>query len=641
MGVKYMSEKRNLYLSNISVEDALKAFKTALSPHLRLETEGIEVIDSLDRITGEAIFALCNSPLYDSAAMDGIAVISARSHGASESAPVTLKRSIDFVVVDTGDPVRPPFDAVIMAEDIHELDDETIIIRAAAAPWQHIRPIGEDIVQGEMILPGSHKIRPMDIGVLLSGGITHITVRKRPEAAIFPTGTEMIEPGEEMKEGGIIESNSRMFEALVKKDGGLPHRFAPIPDDYDLIKERLQDAVSRFDVVLICAGTSAGTEDYTVHVLRELGDVIVHGVAMKPGKPVVLAVVNGKPVIGIPGYPVSAYLVYENFASPILGEISGNPAQSYETVKATLSRRLVSSLKHREYVRVKVGRVGNRLIASPLARGAGAAMSLVRADGFCIIEQDSEGCQAGEEVAVVLCRPLSELDNTVVSIGSHDLILDVIADLLPNAYPGFHLSSTHVGSMGGLMALKNGEAHIAPTHLLDEETGEYNVPIIKELFGDQAMALIKGVGRTQGIMVSQGNPLGIAGVGDLPRCRYVNRQRGAGTRVLLDYKLKAAGIEPDAISGYDREAATHMAVAAAVRDGSADAGMGVLSAAKAMDLDFIPIGDEEYDFAIAVAHLDTPYVRAFISILSNPAILSKLDELGGYTADRCGEIVYI
>ena len=636
-----MPGKRNLYLSNLSVEEALKKFQDALRPCLKHENEKINVIDSLDRVTAEGVFALCNSPLYDSAAMDGMAVISARTHGASEASPATLKRGIDYLLVDTGDPVRPPYDAVIMAEDVQEFDGETISIHAAAAPWQHIRPVGEDIVQGEMILPGSHKIRPMDIGVLLSGGITQITVRKRPEVAVFPTGTEMIEPGDAVKDGAIIESNSRMFEALIKQGGGIAHRFAPIPDDYELIKERIKDAAARFDMVLICAGTSAGTEDYTVHVLRELGDVVVHGVAMKPGKPVILAVVNDKPVIGIPGYPVSAYLAYENFISPILSVLSGNLAENNTVVKAIISRRLVSSLKYREYVRVKVGRVGERLIASPLARGAGAAMSLVRADGFCIIEQDSEGVQAGDEVDVTLCRSLSELYHTVVSVGSHDLILDVVADLMPNTFSGFHMSSTHVGSMGGLMALKNKEAHIAPIHLLDGKTGGYNVPIIKELFGDQSMALIKGVGRTQGIMVRKGNPLGITGIEDLPCCRYVNRQRGAGTRILLDYMLKTAGIEPAAIPGYEREAATHMAVAAAVRDGSADAGMGVLSAAKAMGLDFIQIGDEEYDFAIPTEYLDIPHVRAFIEILKSHAFLSRLDKLGGYTANRCGEILRI
>ena len=634
-----MANERNLYLTNLPVDEALDRFRRALGAGQTKEHEQIEVVRALDRVTAEAVYARNNSPLYDSAAMDGVAAVSAKTIGAAEATPLTLRQGEDFLPIDTGDPIQPPFDTVIMAEDIVMLDEESIQIRAAAPPWQHVRPVGEDIVQGEMILPGGHKIRPIDIGVLLSGGITSLSVRKRPEVAILPTGSELIEPGETWKEGGIIESNSRMFEALVTQCGGLPTRFATIPDDYALIKAQIKSAAEDFDMVLVSAGTSAGREDFTVPIMRELGQVVVHGVAIKPGKPVALSVINGKPVIGIPGYPVSAYLAFENFAAPLLAAHAGLLEQASPTVRATLTRRLVSSLKYREYVRVKAGKIGDRLVASPLARGAGAAMSLVRADGFCIIEQDSEGIEAGEEVDILLFRGLEDLDGTIVSIGSHDLILDVIADLMPNLYPGMNLSSTHVGSMGGLMALRNQEAHIAPTHLFDEDSGTYNTAIVERLFTDRPMALIKGVGRVQGIMVGKGNPLGIAGVADLTRCRYVNRQRGAGTRVFLDHHLALAGIDPASIEGYTREAATHMAVAAAIQSGSADAGMGVLSAAKAMNLDFIPIGNEEYDFALPAAFLALPHIKSFIEVLKSRPFHEKLEELGGYTALRCGEVL--
>ena len=637
---------RNLYLTNISVEEALERFQNALKPFLKTQVENINVIDSLDRVTAEAVFALKSSPFYDSAAMDGVAVVSSRTHGASEPSPVRLKIGEGFLPIDTGDPVRPPYDAVIMAEDIAQTDGETITVHSAAAAWQHVRPVGEDIVQGEMILPGRHKIRPIDIGALLSGGITKVSVLKRPEVAVIPTGTELVEINDgkdikDIKEGDIIDSNSYMLEALVRQGGGLATRFDIVPDEYNAIKEKIREAAERFDMVIVSAGTSAGREDYTVHILRELGEVAVHGAAMKPGKPVILAVINGKPVVGVPGYPVSAFLAYDNFAAPVLAAVSGLSQAGAPVVKATLTKRLVSSVKHREYVRVRVGKVGEKTVASPLARGAGAAMSLVRADGFCIIEQNKEGVEAGSEIDVMLCREPHELENTVVSIGSHDLILDVIADMMPALYPGTHLSSAHVGSMAGLSALKNGEAHIAPTHLLDENTGAYNIPVIKGLFAGREMALIKGVGRVQCLMVKKGNPLGIAGINDLTRCRYVNRQRGAGTRVLLDYMLKKANIGAADIPGYGREAATHMAVAAAVKSGAADAGMGILSAAKAMDLDFIPVGNEEYDFAVPVEFLELGHIRCFTAMLTNPQFRQKLAELGGYDAGRCGEVVYI
>lgn len=632
--------KRNLYLQTKSVDEAQRIYLQALKDVVNIKYETIAVAEGLNRVTKEAVYAKYCSPLFNASAMDGIAVITQRTEAATEVNPIILKEQEDYVVVDTGDPIHPPYDGVIMAEDLVETE-EGVQITASAAPWQHVRPIGEDIVAGEMILPGSHKIRPIDVGVLLSAGITQIQVVKLPEVAIFPTGTEIIEPEDEPKEGSIIESNSRMFENMVIAAGAKAHRFPPIIDDYDKIKEQIQWAADRYDMVIINAGSSAGTEDYTVHVLRELGDVLIHGVAIKPGKPVILAMVNGKPVIGLPGYPVSAYIGFENFVMPVLAMLCKTMNRHNKTIEASISKRLVSSLKHKEYVRVKVGKVGDKMVAAPLARGAGAAMSLVRADGLCVIEQASEGVEAGESVNVELYRELSEVENTVVIIGSHDLILDVIADMMPNQYPGMFVSSTHVGSMGGLMALKRQEAHMAPIHLLDETSGEYNASYLKRMFGNESMSLIKGVGRTQGILVKKGNPFNISGLADLVGCRYVNRQRGAGTRVLFDYKLKQMGIVPETISGYEREAATHMAVAAAVGSDGADAGMGILSAAKAMSLDFIEIAQEEYDFAIPTAYLELPHIKAFLEILKSGEFHQRLEALGGYTYDRAGQIYKI
>lgn len=632
--------KRNLYLHNTPVQEALAQYRAALGSCVP-QAETVPVTQALGRVTAQAVFAQVNSPLYDSAAMDGIAVVSAATAQARETNPVCLLPGQDFQPVDTGDPVRPPFDAVIMAEDLVPQADGSVQIRAAAAPWQHLRPVGEDIVRGEMIVPSYHRVRAIDIGVLLSGGITQIAVFQKPRVCIIATGSELVEPGEQPGEGDIIESNSRMFEALVNEEGGNATRHAIVEDDYDKIRQAVLAAAKTFDMVLVNAGSSAGTEDYTVHVLRELGEVVVHGVAMKPGKPVILAQVQNKPVIGLPGYPVSAYLAYKNFVSPVLAAFTGCRLAGEETVQAVVTRRLVSSLKHREYVRVKLGRVGDRLVASPLARGAGAAMSLVRADGFCVIEQNSEGVQAGAEVPVVLTRPVGELANTLVSIGSHDLLLDVLADEMPQQFAGYHLSGTHVGSMAGLLALKRGETHIAPIHLLDEGSGVYNIPVMKTMFPQEKMALIKGVGRTQGLLVQKGNPLCVHTVRDLPRVRYINRQRGAGTRVLLDYLLKKEGISPAQITGYTREGATHMAVAAAISSASADAGMGILSAARAMQLDFVPVGEEEYDFAIPQAYLELPVVQAFLYLLKSEAFHKKLEELGGYTYSRAGEVILL
>lgn len=639
--------KRNLYLKTTPVEEAREKYMQALEEAgcLKQEEERTDTYESLGRITAEAVYAKCCSPLFNAAAMDGIAVKSAETAEAGEERPLALSLGSGYRIIDTGDPVKSPFDAVIMAEDVMETGEGMVTITKSVPGWQNVRPIGEDIAAGEMLLPSHHTIRPVDIGVLLAGGILNLEIFKKPQVSIIPTGTEIIMPHENPKEGDIIDSNSGMFAAMVTESGGVPHRCGIIPDDYQKIKETVLQETERSDMVIINAGSSAGTEDYTVHVLREIGQVIVHGVAMKPGKPVILAIVQGKPVIGLPGYPVSAYLAFENFAEPVLRIMAGlspnKGSSTRKTVKAVLSKRTVSSLKHREYVRVKVGKVGDKFVCAPLARGAGAAMSLVRADGFCVIPQESEGFEAGETVDVELYTDLVQIENTLVSIGSHDMIIDVMNDMMAERFPGMNLSGTHVGSMGGLMALSRGETVIAPTHLLDEETGEYNVSYMENIFPGENMALIKGVDRIQGIMVKKGNPLGIKGVEDLTRVRYVNRQRGAGTRVLLDYKLKQAGITPDMIDGYDKEAATHMAVAALVASEEIDAGMGVKSAADAMGLDFIEVGTEEYDFAIRQENLEIPQVRAFRQILESEEFHEKLAEMGGYGWRQAGRIVTI
>ena len=639
--------KRNLYLKTKPVEEALAEYMEALETAgvLQPQIEWLDTYEALGRQTAGPVFAKCCSPLFNAAAMDGIAVRAAATKGASESRPLTLKLGEDYKIVDTGDPVKAPFDAVIMAEDIIEMDDETVQILASVPGWNHVRSIGEDIVAGEMILQTGHRIRPVDLGVLLASGNLQVPVYKKPQVAIIPTGTEIIQPKDEPQEGDIIDSNSGMFAGQVTEAGGVPNRLPIVEDDYEKIKKVILEVLETNDMVLINAGSSAGTEDYTVHILREIGQVLVHGVAMKPGKPVILAIVSGKPVIGLPGYPVSAYLAFENFVTPVLRRLSGDmvsaSAEPKNLVKAVISRRMVSSLKHREYVRVKVGKVGEKLVAAPLARGAGAAMSLVRADGFCIIPQNCEGYEAGETVEVELYKDLKEIENTVVSIGSHDMIMDVISDMMAAGYKNMYLSSTHVGSMGGLMALQRGETTISPTHLLNEADGRYNEAILKQLFGPGRIALIKGVDRIQGIMVKKGNPLGIRGVEDLTRVRYVNRQRGAGTRVLLDYKLKQAGIRPEDIDGYDKEAATHMAVAALVASEEIDAGMGIKPAADAMGLDFIEVGVEAYDFAIDRQNLQLPQVQAFLEILRSPEFHEKLAELGGYGWHQAGNIIMI
>ena len=523
-----------------------------------------------------------------------------------------------------------------MAEDIIEKDGAFQII-APAHPWQHVRPIGEDIVATELIMSINHKIRAIDIGVLLSAGITKLSVYSKPKIGIIPTGTEMIEPDQTPKEGDIIESNSRVFEALVTELGGTSVRIPPVKDDYDSIKHKVLELCKECDMIIINAGSSAGREDFTVSILKELGEVFVHGVAIKPGKPAILARIGNIPVIGIPGYPVSAYIVFEEFAAPIIKRLSHIDFKDSEIIEAVATRRMVSSLKHREYIRVNVGFVDGKYVATPLSRGAGSAMSLVKSDGFCIVEQNSEGVDMNEPVKVRLVKQKEALDNTIVSIGSHDIIMDVMSNLFNKMKKETRLTSAHTGSFGGITSLRKSECHIAPIHILDQN-GNYNIGEIQKL-KNREYALIKGVRRIQGLIVPKGNPKNVESLMDLTRLTFINRQRGAGTRILLDYKLNSLDIDKSLIKGYEREAVTHMAVAAAIKSGSCDTGLGVFSAAKALDLDFVPIGEEEYDFAIAKDYLKLPIIEEFLEIIQSDEFKNELELLGGYSYPDLGKIL--
>jgi len=626
--------KRNIYIDNIDVDLAKDKYYTRLN--IQPTWEEVDVLDSLNRITFEAVYALISSPNYNAAAMDGIAVKSSDTKEATETNPVVLEEGKDFIYINTGNPIEEPYDAVIMIEDVIELGDGKVQILKAAYPWQHVRPIGEDIVATEMILPSRHRIRPIDVGALLSGGIEKVKVYRKPRVGIIPTGNEIVERVSQLQVGKVIDSNSRVFEGLILENGGIPNRYSPVEDDYDKLKEAILKGIQENDMLIIGAGSSAGSKDYTASVIEELGEVVVHGVAMKPGKPTILGIIDEKPVIGIPGYPVSAYLVFETFVIPLILKFIGLEEEKEVFQQAIISKKITSSLKNRELIRVNLGYVKDKLVATPLSSGAGVTMSLVKADGIAIIPQSLEGVDAGSPIDVRVLKPLSQIKETLVSIGSHDIIMDILADMM-------RLTSGHVGSMGGILAMRRGECHIAPIHLLDMDTGEYNVSYVKKYFKGQKMALIKGVRRHQGFIVEKGNPKGIKGFSDLTRddVVYINRQRGAGTRILLDYHLKEENIDPSHIKGYDREMTTHMAVASAVKTGSATTGLGIYSAAKALDLDFIEVAYEDYDFLVPFDLLEDDKIKRFIEILISDEFKKKVDALGGYGFERTGEIVIV
>lgn len=632
------------YLNDIPMNEAIDKFNAALEQKLGISKSPSEII-SLDqatnRVTAEPVWAKISSPHYDAAAMDGVAVKANDTVGATETSPIKLKLSDQAVWVNTGDPIPQEFDAVIMMEVIHKIDDATIEIKSPVAPYQYIRPLGEDIVATELVLLENHRIRPVDVGACAAAGLVNISVRKRPQVIIIPTGDELVPLGKAQNPGDIIEFNSLVLSGLFEEWGTEVTVLEAIPDNYSQLRTTINNVINEYDIVVINAGSSAGSEDYTAPLIEELGEVVVHGAAIRPGHPIVLGIVKNKPVFGIPGYPVSAVLTSEIFVRPLIDSKLGTPTPIKNTVQATISRKVLSPIGEDEFLRVKLGSVGNKIVATPMQRGAGVIMSLVRADGIVRIPRFSEGFDVGKCVTVELLKPIDEIRNTIVTIGSHDLTLDLLANQIRRHNPKLTLSSSNVGSLGGLISLGRGESHLSGSHLLDEQTGEYNLTFINRYLSDVDVVVINLVQRIQGLIVPKDNPKNITDLEDLSRddVTFINRQRGSGTRILLDYKIKQNHMDSRKIKGYSREAFTHLAISAAVAGGQADVGLGIFSAAKAMDNDFVPVMKEQYDLVIPKIFYEDKLLEPLISVIHSQEFKNEVEALGGYDVSTMGNIV--
>ena len=629
------------FIRDVPAAQALEAWRAAREAagcQERLPAIDVPVAEAAGHVTAAPVWATRSSPPFDAAGMDGIAVRAADTLGASETTPVLLEPG-DYDVVDTGDPMPAVRDAVVMREHVH-YDAGRAELRSALPPYQHVRSIGEDVSAGELLLPEGHRLRAVDLAAAAAAGATHVSVRRRPVVLILPTGDEVRPIGTEPGPGEILDTNSLMLAAQAT-EAGCEAQCLPIePDDPERIAAVVRAAAPRCDLLIVIAGSSAGRDDYTARVVASVGTVAVHGVAVRPGHPVVLGVVGRTPVLGAPGYPVSAALTFDIFAEPLLAGLSGAPPRQRPRTSARLARKLASPLGMDDWVRVRVGVVGGTMVATPLPRGAGVLTSLVRADGLLVVPTGVEGHQAGSTVSVELLRGLDEISGTIVAIGSHDLVLDLAASALRADDAMVTLASSNVGSLGGLVALRDGLCHIAGSHLLDPATGEYTVPYVDRVFGAAApeVAIVRLVHREQGLLVAPGNPLGVGGIHDLarPGLRYVNRQRGAGTRVLLDHELSKLGMDSRAIEGYAREEPTHLAVAAAIVAGRADAGLGIMAAAKAFGLGFVPVTSEPYDLVIAPRTLDSPQLAPLWALLRSDRFQRAVTDLGGYSTREMG-----
>ena len=648
-----------IYLHDIPLPQAKSRLDEALQSAGLSGILGVETIPldehALGRVLAEAIWASISSPHYHAAAMDGYAVRADRTISASPATPVDLAiGSQQASYIDTGDPLPAWADAVIPIENIELLSiapgttkspttPSLIRIRSAVTPWSHIRPMGEDIVATQLVLPGGHTLRPVDLGAIAASGHATLMVARKPRVAILPTGSELVPVGQPVNPGDIIEYNSIALAAQVIGWGAEATRYPITADEISLICQRVEDASQSHDLILLNAGSSAGSEDFSSRVVECMGELLVHGVAVRPGHPVIIGMVKKDhrqvPIIGVPGYPVSALLTGEIFVEPLISRWLGRLPTSPIKIKARLTRKVTSPAGDDDYIRLAVGRVGDQVLAAPLSRGAGVISSLVRADGITILPRGTQGLAAGSEVEVNLYRQPDEINNTIFAIGSHDITIDLLAQFL--ATKNRRLVSANVGSLGGLVALSRGESHLAGSHLLEPDTGEYNLKYIRQVLPDIPIKLITLVGRQQGLMVAKGNPKNIQSLEQLvrPDVTYINRQSGAGTRVLLDYHLRLLGIASESIKGYQQEEYTHLAVAAAISSGRADCGLGITAAAVALDLDFIPLYQERYDLVIPLRFYKDALLEPLLGLLHDQRFKNAVAALPGYNIDRMGHEV--
>jgi molybdopterin molybdotransferase/putative molybdopterin biosynthesis protein len=640
-----MNMKRNVYLKKKSLEEARQVMADTFFALPVCGGEPVPVPDAVGRTLAEPVFARISSPNFHASAMDGIAVRARDTFGVSETRPRELAVGSEAFFVNTGHVMPSGCDAVIMIEDVQVIDAGTVGIEAPAFPWQYVRKMGEDIVATELLFSQNHVITPYCVGALLSGGIFSVAVRRRPRVLIIPTGSELVDWRDfdlaNLAPGQVLETNAYVLGKLVDAAGGTWTRHEPVSDDYEAIRDAVDRAVSDdFDMVMTVGGSSAGSEDYSRAVIDELGRVLVHGVTIMPGKPMIVGEVGRKPVFGIPGYPVSAIIAFEQFVRPLICQRLGNPEPQPTIAAVVPTRKIASKLGVEEFLRVKLGRVGESIAATPLPRGAGTITSITEADGIIRIPAHLEGIHAGEPVAAELLRPISTVNNTLVVVGSHDNTLDILADQVRIDHAGMTISSSHVGSLGGLMAIKKGVCHLAGSHLLDTEDGTYNRSYLKKYLPDVAVRLVNLVYRDQGLMVPKGNPKKIQGIEDLIRSdvSLINRQAGSGTRILLDYRLGQLGIDPSGIAGYGDEEFTHMSVAVAVLSGAADAGLGIYAAARALDLDFIPVVTEQYDLVIPQVYFDSEPVRILLDTIATSSFQKRVRALGGYGTDKTGTV---
>ena len=630
------------YLTTITKEEALARALARIQP--LTGEERVPVQSSSGRILSRPVVAEVSNPPFTCSAMDGYAVAFEMTLEADTVHAVTLRKPEDAVRVNTGDPLPQGANAVIMVEEVEERNGE-IIIRKPVYLWQHVRMVGEDVVEGDLLLPPNHTLRLLETGMLLSAGIRDVWVRTRPVMLIVPTGKELFDiigqPGSTPGPGMLIDFNSPTLSALAE-EMGFRVVLAQIARDKHDLKDIIESNYENCDVMVINAGSSAGTEDFTEQIVQELGELVFHGVSMMPGKPVLFGVIKGKPLFGIPGYPVSAAISFMTFLQAAYQKMTAT-SFNRRMVQAVTAYAVPSSLGVEEIVRVNLVPAGGRYHAFVLPRGASLFSSLAKADGLLTIPTNIEGYGEGEHVRCELLREEHEIGGRICIAGSHDLCLDILRSLAKTREPGTDLLSLSVGSLGGLMALGRGIVDLCTSHILDEKKKVYNIPAVERYLAGKAVTVVHIAKRIQGFLLAPGNPKGVRELEDIAGggVTFVNRQSGSGTRILLDSMLSERGMNKTLIRGYEREEATHTAVGILVKQGVVDAGLAIYPVSRLFSLDFLPLAEEEYDLVVNGEYTKTEKFHFLMDLLNSAEFKDRLSELGGYSTAQTGTIKYV
>jgi putative molybdopterin biosynthesis protein len=640
--------RQEQFLEVVSAEEARERFARHLdlSP---LPAETVALAAALGRVLVHDVIAPVDAPPFDRANVDGFALRSADTTGASDTAPRRFELNGEVITcghapalevlsgtataIATGGVIPRGADAVVMIEHTELLetaDEPAIDLRRAAAPGQLLSYAGSDIARGEVVLRRKTRIFSREIGMLAACGIAEIPVVREPKVAVLSTGDELTAPGRALAPAKVYDSNGAIIAAAVVEAGGEPVPFGAFPDDEVALELAMRTALQTCDMVVLSGGTSKGAGDLSHRIVSKLGEpgILVHGVALKPGKPLCLAVIEGKPLVVLPGFPTSAIFTFHAFVAPVIRARAGLPPETARTVEAEVPVRIASELGRQEFALVALVAGDEGPIAFPIAKGSGAVTSFSQADGFVEIAALASSLDAGTRTNVTLIGQSAELPDLVI-MGSHCVALDAVLGALADS--GIIARTIAVGSQGGVVAAERGECDLAPVHLVDPTSGVYNAHLLRP-----GLALVKGWQRMQGFLHRPGDSRFAgcsaeaaikAALAD-PDCLMVNRNAGAGTRVLIDKLLD--GARPP---GYSNQPRSHNAVAAAVAQGRADWGIAIESVAKLYDLAFLPIAPEDYDFLLVEKRAERPAVQAFLAALRDQFVCEEIRALGMRPAD--------